>query len=233
MENKIALITGANRGIGKAIADRFEANGYRVIVLSRTPSENQNHLHYPCDLSDVNSISEVVGRILKEFKKIDVLVNNAGITKDNLVLSMSYEDFLEVMQVNLNSAFYLTKLISRAMLKQRSGKIINISSVVGLHGNAGQANYSASKAGLIGLTKSMAKEFASRNIQVNAICPGFIETDMTAKLPEEYKEQLKEQIPLKRFGEAADIANAAFFLASEEANYITGQVLCVCGGMSI
>lgn len=233
MENKVVLITGGNKGIGKAISEKFEKEGYTIVVMARTEPQSTTHDFFQCDMSKSEEIKETISKILKKYEKIDVLVNNAGITKDNLVLTMSYEDFLDVIQVNLNAAFLVSKLISRSMLKKRTGKIINISSVSGLHGNAGQSNYSASKAGLIGLTKSMAKEFAARNIQVNAIAPGFIDTDMTAILPKEYKEQWKKQIPLGRFGKPEEIANAVYFLASDHASYITGQVLSVCGGMSI
>lgn len=233
MENKVVLITGGNKGIGRAISEKFKKEGYTVVVMARTNPDSADFDFFPCDMSDNEQIAQSISEVLKKYNKIDVLVNNAGITKDGLMLTMSYEDFLDVIQVNLNAAFLVSKLISRGMLKKRSGKIINISSVVGLHGNAGQSNYSASKAGLIGLTKSMAKEFASRNIQVNAIAPGFIDTDMTAVLPEEFKEQWKKQIPLGRFGQPEEVANAVYFLASDNADYITGQVLSICGGMSI
>ncbi len=230
---KTALVTGGSKGIGKAIADRLAADGYQVLILARTPVENCPHRFYQADISSTEDLEKIIAAIYEELGAIDLLVNNAGITKDNLMLRMSLEDFHQVLNVNLVSAFYLSKLVSKHMLKRRQGKIINISSVVGLHGNAGQANYAASKAGLIGLTQSMAKEFASRGIQVNAIAPGFIETAMTDILPEEYKADLKKQIPLQRFGQPEDIAGAVSFLASEQANYITGQVLSVCGGMSI
>lgn len=233
MENKVVLITGGNKGIGRAISEKFKKEGYTVVVMARTNPDSADFDFFPCDMSNNEQIAQSISEVLKKYDKIDVLVNNAGITKDGLMLTMSYEDFLDVIQVNLNAAFLVSKLISRGMLKKRSGKIINISSVVGLHGNAGQSNYSASKAGLIGLTKSMAKEFASRNIQVNAIAPGFIDTDMTAVLPEEFKEQWKKQIPLGRFGQPEEVANAVYFLASDNADYITGQVLSICGGMSI
>lgn len=233
MESKVVLITGGNKGIGRAISEKFKKEGYTVVVMARTKPESADFDFFQCDMSKKEEITETISQILKKYEKIDALINNAGITKDALMLTMSYEDFLEVIQVNLNAAFLVSKLISRVMLKKRAGKIINISSVVGLHGNAGQSNYSASKSGLIGLTKSMAKEFAARNIQVNAIAPGFIDTDMTAVLPEEYKEQWKKQIPLGRFGKPEEVANAVYFLASGDADYITGQILSVCGGMSI
>lgn len=233
MENKIAIITGGSRGIGRAIAQKFHDEGYEVIILARSAFDDPNFTFYKCDLSDLNQISNAITDIYSKFETIDVLVNNAGITKDNLMLSMSLEDFEQVIQTNLTSVFYISKLVSKKMLKKRQGKIINISSVVGIHGNAGQSNYAASKAGLIGLTKSMAKEFASRNIQVNAVAPGFIDTDMTAKLSEEQREMLKSQIPLKRMGQPEDVANLVHFLASQHADYITGQVISVCGGMSI
>ena len=233
MKNKVVLVTGGNRGIGKAISEKFKKEGYTVVVMARTAPESDAYDFFRCDMSKKDEIIQSISQILEKYKKIDILINNAGITKDSLVLTMSYEDFLEVIEVNLNAAFLISKLICTKMLKNRSGKIINISSVAGLHGNSGQSNYSASKAGLIGLTKSMAKEFASRNIQVNAVAPGFIETDMTAVLPQEFKDQWKKQIPSGRFGKPEDIANAVYFLASEDASYITGQVLTICGGMSI
>lgn len=233
MDKKVAVITGGSRGIGKAIAQKFKNEGYEVIILARSEFDNPDFIFYKCDLSDINQISNAVTDIYSKFDTIDVLVNNAGITKDNLMLSMSLDDFEQVIHTNLTSVFYISKLLSKKMLKRRCGKIINISSVVGIHGNAGQSNYASSKAGLIGLTKSMAKEFASRNIQVNAVAPGFIDTEMTAKLSDEQKGFLKSQIPLKRMGKSEDVANLVHFLASEGADYITGQVISVCGGMSI
>lgn len=231
MEQKIAIVTGGNKGIGKAIAEKLRSDNTIVLSISRSGSESE--FDYLGDVSKAEEMDAVIAAILEKYGKIDLLVNNAGITKDKLLLTMSAEDWREVMDVNLFSAFYLSKLVSRGMLKRRSGKIINISSVVGLHGNAGQCNYSASKAGLIGLTKSMAKEYAPKGICVNAIAPGFIETAMTGKLSAEMQKNIEAQIPLKRFGQPEDIAAAVSFLASDSANYITGQVLSVCGGMSI
>lgn len=233
METKIALVTGGNKGIGKAISDKLAADGFTVLVIARTPAEDCPHRFYAGDVASPESMEQIVGQIYEEYGKIDVLVNNAGITRDNLMLRMSLEDFETVLQTNLVSAFYLSKLISKHMLKKRQGKIINISSIVGLHGNVGQANYAAAKAGMIGLTQTMAKEFAPRGILVNAVAPGFVETAMTAGLPAEIKEAAVKQIPLQRFGKPEEIASVVGFLASEQANYITGQVISVCGGMSI
>lgn len=232
MENKIAVVTGGVKGIGKAISDKLKKDGYKVLTISRTLTET-NEYSYKGDVCNTDEINLIIEDIFSKYNNVDLLVNNAGITKDNLILKMSLDDFNQVLNTNLSSVFYISKLISKKMLKARKGKIINISSVVGLHGNIGQANYAASKAGIIGLTKSMAKEFASRGILVNAVAPGFIETDMTAVLPVEIKEAVIKNIPVQRFGQAEDVANAVSFLASESADYITGQVISVCGGMSI
>lgn len=233
MENKIALVTGGNKGIGQAISDKLQADGFTVIVIGRSLSQDSSHIFYQGDVSNTEEVERILEDIFRQYGKIDVLVNNAGITKDNLMLRMSLEDFRDVLDVNLVSAFYLSKLVSKQMLKKRQGKIINISSISGIHGNAGQANYAAAKAGLIGLTQTMAKEFASRNILVNAVAPGFIETAMTDKLPEEIRNKMKETIPLQRFGRPEEVADVVSFLASDKANYITGQVITVCGGLSI
>lgn len=233
MENKIALVTGGNKGIGQAISDKLQADGFTVIVIGRSLSPDSSHISYQGDVSNTEEVERILEDIFRQYGKIDVLVNNAGITKDNLMLRMSLEDFRDVLDVNLVSAFYLSKLVSKQMLKKRQGKIINISSISGIHGNAGQANYAAAKAGLIGLTQTMAKEFASRNILVNAVAPGFIETAMTDKLPEEIRNKMKETIPLQRFGRPEEVADVVSFLASDKANYITGQVITVCGGLSI
>lgn len=233
MENKIALVTGGNKGIGKAISDQLAKDGYTVLVLTRTPQPDCPHRFYAGDVSSEDDMNRIVEEIYQEYGFVDVLVNNAGITKDNLMLRMTTEDYMQVLNINLVSVFYLSKLVSKHMLKKRSGKIINISSVVGLHGNAGQTNYASAKAGVIGLTKSMAKEFAPRGIQVNAVAPGFIETAMTDSLPDTTKDSIKKQIPLQRFGTPDEVAGVVSFLASDKANYITGQVLSVCGGMSI
>jgi len=221
MDKRVAIVTGGSRGIGKAIKEKLEEQGVVVEVTSR---EN-------CDVSDYEACGKYVKEIFGKHGRIDILVNNAGITNDGLFLRMSKEDFENVIDVNLMGTFNMTKHVVGIMTKQRHGKIINMASVVGISGNAGQTNYAASKAGIIGLTKSLAKEFASRNINVNAIAPGFIETDMTNVLKEETKEAILNQIPLKKMGNTEDVANLVKFLASDESNYITGQVINVDGGM--
>jgi len=236
MEAKKAIITGGSRGIGLAIIKKLLSENYEIWYLSRSKIEEDlsNNLHHvSCDILDREKLESSLKAIIKEANKIDLLVNNAGITKDNLVMRMKMEAWDDVINVNLTSAFITSKILSRTFLKQKSGSIINISSVVGIVGNAGQANYSASKAGLIGLTKTLAKEFASRNIRVNCVAPGFIETSMSDKLTEEQKENIISAIPLNRMGSAEDVANLVSFLASENASYITGQVICVDGGMVI
>jgi 3-oxoacyl-[acyl-carrier protein] reductase len=242
-ENQSAIITGAGRGIGHAIAVRFASEGARVACVSRSEENAKrtaNELNvaradsakpYAVDVADHEAVQKIGAQILADFGKIDILVNNAGVTRDGLAMRMSVEDWDTVINTNLRGAFNFTQAIMRAMIKQRSGRIINISSVIGLIGNAGQANYAASKAGLIGLTKSLARELASRNITVNAVAPGFITTDMTAGLSDEIKKTIQSQIPLGKTGVPEDIASAVAFLASAEAIYITGQVLCVDGGM--
>ena len=244
-ENKIVLVTGAGRGIGASIAKRFASEGAEVIVnysgndeaaqktVDEITSTGGQAQKYKCSVNDSESVKVMIDEIIKEFGRIDILVNNAGITKDGLMLRMTDEDFDRVIDVNLKGTFNCTKYVSKYMLKQKSGKIINISSVVGLSGNAGQVNYSASKAGIIGITKSAAKELSSRGITVNAIAPGFICTDMTQALPEQVKEKIWAQIPMGGFGDPQDVAAAAAFFASEEAGYITGQVLMVDGGMAM
>ena len=242
-ENQAAIVTGAGRGIGHAIALRLASEGARVACVSRS-EENAKRTadqinilradsakYYAVDVSDHAAVQEVGAKILEDFTKIDILVNNAGVTRDGLAMRMSIEDWDTVINTNLRGAFNFTQAIIRAMIKQRSGRIINITSVIGLIGNAGQTNYAASKAGLIGFTKSLARELASRNITVNAIAPGFITTDMTSGLSEEIKKTIQSQIPLGKTGASEDVASAAAFLASAEASYITGQVLCVDGGM--
>ena len=219
--SKIALITGGTRGIGKAIAEKFKDEG---IIVEITNREN-------ADVSDFDSCGEFVKKIFARHGRIDILVNNAGITNDSLFLRMSKEDFTKVIDVNLIGTFNMTKHVIPIMVKQRYGKIINMASVVGIVGNAGQANYAASKAGIIGITKTLAKEFASRNINVNAVAPGFIETDMTNVLKAEIKEEILKKIPLKRMGNVDDVANLVKFLASDESNYITGQIINIDGGM--
>ncbi len=242
LSDKIALVTGASRGIGQSISMILAQNGAHVVCVSRNINDVQSvvdkitHQKFnasaaSCDISDSNNVTELVKDIIEKHGRIDILINNAGITRDNLLMRMSENDWNEVVNVNLKAAFTAIKAASRSMIKQRSGRIINISSVVGLMGNAGQANYAASKAGLIGLTKSVAREFASRGITANCIAPGYVETEMTNKLTDEVKSSLNEQIPLGRIGNVEDIAYAVAFLASDEASYITGQTLAVDGGI--
>ncbi len=242
LANQIAVVTGAGRGIGRAIALKFAAEGADVVCVSRT-AENSERVAaevralgrkawaYAVDVADAAAVEAAAEKILAECGRVDILVNNAGVTRDGLLMRMSGEDWDAVLDTNLKGAFHVTKAFNRAMLKQRAGRIINISSVVGLMGNAGQANYAASKAGLIGFTQSCAREFASRNVTVNAIAPGFIETDMTAALNEAARAELLKRIPLGRFGQTEDIAGAAVFLAGPAGRYVTGQVLTVDGGM--
>lgn len=243
LNGKIALVTGASRGIGRAIAVKLAANGATVVVnyagsedkaketLDIITSNGGSGCIYKCNVADENECKEMVDFVTKEYGGVDILVNNAGITRDKLLMAMSGEDFDAVINTNLKGAFNLIKLLSRNFLKKKGGRIINISSVSGVMGNAGQANYSASKAGLIGLTKSVAREYAGKGICVNAIAPGMIETDMTGSMPEAAKDALVASIPMKKMGQPEDIAAAVAFLASDEAGYITGQVLCVDGGM--
>jgi 3-oxoacyl-[acyl-carrier protein] reductase len=242
-ENQNTIVTGAGRGIGRAIAVRFANEGARVACVSltetnaRKTADEINSMRsdaakaYAVDVADHSAVQKTGAQILEDFGNIDILVNNAGVTRDLLAMRMSVEDWDGVINTNLRGAFSFTKSILRSMTKQRSGRIINISSVIGLIGNAGQTNYAASKAGLIGFTKSLARELASRNITVNAVAPGFITTDMTAGLSDEIKKTIHAKIPLGRTGAPEDIASAVAFLASAEANYITGQVLCVDGGI--
>ena len=244
-ENKIVLVTGAGRGIGASIAKRFASEGAEVIVnysgndetaqktvdeITATGGQAQK---YKCSVNDSESVKVMIDEIIKEFGRIDILVNNAGITKDNLIGRMKDEDFDAVIDVNLKGTFYMMRGVSRLMLRQRAGRIINMSSVVGVMGNAGQVNYSASKAGVIGMTKSLARELASRHITVNAVAPGMIETDMTGAMSDAVKEKVVENIPFKEMGKPEDIAETVAFLAGDGARYITGQVLCVDGGMAI
>ena len=242
LQNQIAVVTGAGRGIGRAIALKFASEGADVAVVSRTQENSEkvaNEIRalgrkawaFAVDVADANAVNAVAEKILADTGKVDVLVNNAGVTRDGLLMRMSDADWDTVLDTNLKGAFLVTKAFSRAMIKARSGRIINISSVIGLIGNAGQCNYAASKAGLIGFTQSAAKELAGRGITVNAIAPGFIQTDMTSELKEEMKAALLKQIPLGSFGEAEDIAGAALYLASPAARYVTGQVLTVDGGI--
>ncbi|MCD4818208.1 MAG: 3-oxoacyl-[acyl-carrier-protein] reductase [Candidatus Cloacimonetes bacterium] len=242
LENKIVIITGSARGIGFSLAETFAEIGTKVIILDikqdivdeaiqKLADKGFEAFGYETDVTDGNRVAEVFKEIYKKFGKIDVLINNAGITKDGLLMKMKESDWDAVINVNLKGTFICTQKVSRYMLKQRAGVILNISSVIGLMGNAGQANYAASKGGIIALTKSTAKEFSSRNIRVNAIAPGFIETEMTKKLPEDVVKKYAEVIPLKRMGKPTDVANLCVFLSSDMANYITGQTIQVDGGL--
>ena len=245
LKNKVALITGAGRGIGKEIAKTLASCGAFVIVNYNSSPEaaeqtvkeiiKQGGMAAPvqCDVSDFDACGKMMEMIINNYGHLDILVNNAGITRDGLIMKMSEEDFDRVLDTNLKGAFHTIRHASRYFLKQKSGKIINISSVSGVMGNAGQANYSASKAGVIGLTKSVARELASRGITCNAVAPGFIETEMTDVLPEDVKENLLASIPLKRMGQTKDIAETVAFLASDKAAYITGQTISVDGGMGM
>lgn len=242
--DKVALVSGAGRGIGREIALELAKAGCTVICVSRNESSCGSVAEeiracggkaesFAFDVSDSGQVKEKCAEILKKYGAVDILVNNAGITRDNLLMRMSDEEWNAVISTNLSSCFYLSRNLVRAMMGKRWGRIINISSVSGIAGNAGQANYSAAKAGIIGFTKTLARELAARNITANAVAPGFIETDMTAKLPENIMEAAKAAIPLKRFGKPDDIAKVCAFLASEEASYITGQVISVNGGLVI
>ncbi len=243
LDNKVAVITGAARGLGKAIAEKFMQQGAAVVITDineQTLNDAVEEMKSSgevygvlMDVSNAQSVEDAITSIIEKYGKIDILVNNAGITKDGLMMRMSENEFDSVIAVNLKGTFNTTSIASKYMLKARTGSIINISSIVGIIGNVGQANYSASKAGVIGLTKTGAKEFAKRGIRVNAIAPGFIKSDMTDVLDEKVKENLYKNIPLGRLGLPQDIANAAAFLASDNASYITGQVLVVDGGMVI
>ncbi len=245
LEGKTAVITGAARGIGKAIALKFASEGCNIaftdLAINESAQETEKALldmgvkakGYASDASNYEDTHKVVDEIVKEFGQIDILVNNAGITKDTLLMRMTEEQWDLVIKVNLKSVFNFTKAVQRIMLKQRSGSIINMSSVVGVSGNAGQANYSASKAGIIGFTKSVAKELGSRGIRSNAIAPGFIITEMTGQLPEDVRKDWESKIPLKRGGTPDDVADVCLFLGSELSGYVTGQVIHVCGGMNM
>ena len=244
LNNKIAIVTGASQGIGKIIAFELAKSGAHVVCISRNKKAIESIVEeitinggqassFPCDISDSDTLSEIITEIIKENSRIDILVNNAGITKDSLLIRMSIEQWDDVINTNLKGAFHCTKAVMRYMMKNKFGRIINITSIVGLTGNAGQANYAASKAGLIGMTKSIAKEVASRGITANCIAPGWIETSMTEKLSEEVKSEFLSHIPVGRIGSPDDIANAVIFLASDEAGYITGQTITVDGGRII
>ncbi len=245
LTGKTAIVTGGSRGIGKAIAMRFAQLGANVAFMHVGDGENaavtETELSalgikakgFECDVSDYDAASTLIEQIIEEFGGVDILVNNAGIVRDNLILAMKVEDFDKVISVNLKGAFNMTKGVYRHFMRKRSGRIINIASVVGINGNAGQANYAAAKAGMIALTKSVAKELGSRNVTANAIAPGFIKTDMTDAMPEKAREAVLGAIPMKRPGTVDDIANVAAFLASDEASYVTGEVIKVDGGMAI
>jgi 3-oxoacyl-[acyl-carrier protein] reductase len=244
LEGKVALITGAARGIGKSIALKFASEGAHIAFTDLNYDDNMKATEqeiqelgvkakgYPSNAASFSDSEKLIEDVTADFERIDILVNNAGITRDNLLMRMQEADWDLVLTVNLKSAFNLTKAVQRVMMKQRFGSIINMSSVVGVNGNAGQSNYSASKAGLIGFTKSIAQELGSRNIRCNAIAPGFIETEMTHKLKEDVREAWIQSIPLRRSGKPDDVADVATFLASDLSSYVTGQVISVCGGMS-
>ena len=242
-DRKTVLVTGASRGIGKEVALKYAENGYDVIINyvsdktdvkaleNEFKEKGAECLILKADVSNQDEVQKLVDGAIAKFGKIDVLVNNAGITKDNLLMRMSEEEFDKVLEINLKGTFLVTKAVTKYMMKKRTGSIINLSSVVGVAGNAGQCNYSASKAGIIGFTKSIAKELASRNIRANAVAPGFIETDMTSVLPDNVKEAIHNQIPLKRMGSSKEVAELIYFLGSEKSSYITGQVINIDGGM--
>ena len=244
-EKSVAVVTGASRGIGRAIALELAGRGNLVVINYNGSAEKAEEVKkeieqaggeavlMQCDVSRYADCEAFIKQIIREYGRLDILVNNAGITRDGLTMQMKEEDFDRVLEVNLKGTFHTIRFAARQMIKQKHGRIINMASVVGIHGNGGQANYSASKAGIIGLTKSVAQELAPRGITVNAVAPGFIETEMTGALPEAVQEHAKQSIPLGRFGKTEDVAAAVGFLASEAASYITGQVLCVDGGMAM
>ncbi len=242
VKDKVAIVTGGARGIGKEIALAFAREGADICIcdveeksleeaVRELKSLGREAIGLRVDVTNLSQVEEMVQKVLDKFSKIDILINNAGITRDNLLLRMKEQEWDAVLNVNLKGTFNCTKTVSKIMVKQRSGRIVSIASIIGLIGNAGQSNYAASKGGIISFTKSVAKELASRNINVNAIAPGFIKTDMTAKLSRELQEKMLKMIPLNRFGETSDVANVALFLSSELSNYITGHVVKIDGGM--
>lgn len=245
LSGKTALITGGARGIGKAIALKFAEQGANIAfsdirldegalaLVDELKSFGVEAAAWASDASDFAACDALANEVVEKFGRIDILVNNAGITRDNLLMRMSEDEWDSVIRINLKSVFNLTKAVQRTMLKQRSGSIINMTSVVGVNGNAGQSNYAASKAGMIGFTKSIAKEIGSRNVRCNAVAPGFIETEMTAKLPDDVRKTWTDTIPLKRAGQASDVADVCLYLASDLSSYVTGQTISVCGGMNI
>ena len=244
LKDRVSLVTGAARGIGREVALHFAREGSDIVICDVDLEAAQNTqkeiealgrraLSFKVDVTNLKQIDEMANLILDKFSKIDILINNAGITKDNLILRMPEEDWDKVLSVNLKGAFNCIKVVSRHMLKKRYGKIVNVASIIGMIGNAGQVNYAASKGGLIALTKSLAKELASRNINVNAVAPGFIQTPMTDKLPDNYRRQMLDNIPMGKFGSTEDVAKVCLFLASPESDYMTGQVIVVDGGMTM
>lgn len=244
LQNRVAIVTGSARGIGKVIVDRLAAEGAIIIIsdisveagedaVNQLDSNGVNAIFIPCDVSNAEDANNLVAKTMEKFGKVDILVNNAGIRRDTLLVRMKDDDWDVVLNINLKGAFNCCRAVAKTMMKQKEGKIINISSVVGLMGNAGQVNYSASKAGLFGLTKSVAKELGLRNITVNAIAPGYIDTEMTRELSDKVKEEYLQHIPLRDFGQPEDVANLVLFLASDEARYITGEIIRVDGGLSM
>jgi 3-oxoacyl-[acyl-carrier protein] reductase len=243
-QNQVVIVTGATRGIGEAIAKAFAQAGATTIIIGRNTElaakvtadikkKGQKAEYYIADVTKPSEVQEIANKILDKHKSVDILVNNAGVTKDNLLLRMSENDWDEVMNINLKGVFNCTKVFAKAMLKAQKGRIINVSSIIGIKGNAGQSNYAASKAGIIGFTKSVARELASRNITANAIAPGYIQTDMTSQLKETTREELLKSIPLGRLGTTEDISGVCLFLASPQASYITGQTIIIDGGLAI